>query len=270
MREITGVSFVGGGNMATAIIEAVLSSGIIPANKISVFEPSDERKAVLRNKGVNIADSNLELVKKNDPLFIAVKPQVFDTVLNEIQGEVENSCVVSIAAGVSVSHIKSILGDRIPVIRALPNTPMLVLRGMTVLAETEDVSPEIFNFVKGIFSAAGEVVVLPEDKINEAIPLSSSSPAFFFRMLDAMAKAGEKSGISYEDAFRLSAVAMMGSAHYAFISEKKPQELIDQVSSPGGTTVAALTAFDDFDFEKLILEATERCIDRAYELGGQR
>ncbi len=265
-----GVSFVGGGNMAGAIIDAILNSKMLPAERISVFDPSPERQEQLRVKGINVVSSNEELISKEDILFVAVKPQVIDSVLSTVAGKIKNCCVVSIAAGISVEHIKSIIGDSIPVIRALPNTPMLILNGMTVLAESSEVPEELYSFVTSIFKAAGEVVVLPEEKINEAIPLSSSSPAFFFRMLRAMTEEGVKNGIPYDEAFKLSAAAMRGSADYAMKSMSSLDDLISQVSSPGGTTVAALSAFDDFDFEKFIGEVESRCIKRAYELGEKK
>lgn len=262
-----GVSFIGGGNMASAIIDAILNAKILPANEISVFDPSPERKEFFLKKGINLAESGEELAKKEDVLFIAVKPQIIDTVLESIKGKINSKCVVSIAAGISVSHIKNIIGNTATVVRALPNTPMLTLNGMTVVAQPDNVSDELFEFVLSIFRAAGEVSVLPEEKINEAIPLSSSSPAFFFRMIKAMAEMGVAYGIPFDEAFKLSAVAMRGSAQYAIDSRKSMDELIAQVSSPGGTTVAALSAFDDFGFEAFVKEATKRCIDRAYELG---
>lgn len=261
------ISFIGGGNMAGAIIDALLASNSVPANQISLYDTSEDKCSEFNSKGVCIAGSNSELAKKDGILVLAVKPQVIDLVLEEIAGKVNSKCVVSIAAGISAQHIKSILGKDIPVVRALPNTPMLVLEGMTVVAEAPDVPLEVFEFVLSVFRAAGEVAVLPENKINEAIPLSSSSPAFFFRMLDAMAKSGERFGISYDEALKLSATAMYGSAKYALKSNKTAAELIRQVSSPGGTTVAALTAFDDYNFENFIDEAIHRCITRAYELG---
>ncbi len=262
-----GISFIGGGNMASAIIEAVLNAGILPADKISVFDPCDDRKAFFSKKAVLLAESAEALAKSDGILFLAVKPQIMDSVLESIKGNIKSACVVSIAAGVSTEHIRKIIGSDIPVIRVLPNTPMLTLNGMTVIAENHSVSCELFNFVKSVFEAAGEVSVLPEEKINEAIPLSSSSPAFFFRMIKAMADVGSAYGIPYDKALKLSAVAMRGSAQYAFESGKSMDELVAQVSSPGGTTVAALTAFDDFGFEDFINEAAKRCIDRAYELG---
>ena len=267
MSDTHEISFIGGGNMASAIIDSlILSQAVLPEN-IFVYDTSQERCEYLKNKGVNIAASSTELAQRTDILFLAVKPQVIDDVLNKIKGKINSTCIVSIAAGISVSHIKSIIGNDIPVVRALPNTPMLVLKGMTVVADAPSVSTDIFDFILSVFKASGEVMVLPEEKINEVIPLSSSSPAFFFRMLKAMAESGERFGMSFDEAFTLSAVAMCGSASYAIKSNKGIDELIRQVSSPGGTTVAALSAFDDYEFEKLIDETFKRCISRAYELG---
>ncbi len=261
------ISFIGGGNMATAIIDAILASKLIPKDNIFVSDPNENAKADFRKKGINICESNIELALKGGVLFLAVKPQIIDSVLENISGSIKSDCIVSIAAGISVSHIKSKISDKVPVIRTLPNTPMLILSGMTVVAEANDVDNDIFSLVLEIFKSAGEVIVLPENKINEAIPMSSSSPAFYFRMLNAMAHAGERFGLPYSDALKLSAVAMEGAAKTVLTNQKTPEELIKQVSSPGGTTVAALSAFDEYNFEKFTDEFVKRCIDRAYELG---
>lgn len=267
MSDIQEISFIGGGNMASAIIDSlILSKTVLPQN-IFVYDTSQERCDYLKTKGVHIAMSSVELAQKKGVLFLAVKPQVIDDVLYNIKENIHSTCVVSIAAGISVSHIKNIIGEDISVVRALPNTPMLVLEGMTVIAEAPSVDANVFAFILSVFKASGEIMVLPEEKINEVIPLSSSSPAFFFRMLKAMAESGERFGLSFNEAFTLSAVAMRGSADYALKSDKSIDELIRQVSSPGGTTVAALSAFDDFEFEKCIDEVFKRCISRAYELG---
>ena len=269
MKKQYEVAFVGGGNMAGAIIDAILASKILSPSLITVFDPSEEKRVAFEQKGINTVLSNSELCSK-DIIFLAVKPQIMDDVLTEIRKDLECKCIVSIAAGVSVDHIKKSIQRNIPVIRVLPNTPMLVLNGMTVVAQPQNVDSDMFDFILSVFNAAGETVILPENKINEAIPMSSSSPAFFFRMLHAMACEGVANGLSYYDAFKLSAVAMKGSADYAIKSSKSPEELIAQVSSPGGTTVAALSAFDELNFENLIKSACDRCINRAYELGEKK
>ncbi len=261
------ISFIGGGNMAGAIIDAIIAAGIVPKNNISVYDPSEKSQALFLSKGINVCSSNIELAQKGGLLFLAVKPQIVNSVLSEISGHIKSDCIVSIAAGISTEDIKSKIQAPVPVIRTLPNTPMLILSGMTVVASSDEVPDEMFNLVLSIFKAAGEVLVLPEDKINEAIPMSSSSPAFFFRMLNAMALSGERFGIPYSDALKLSAVAMEGASKIVLKGDRTPQELIQQVSSPGGTTVAALSAFDEFGFEAFTDEFVKRCIDRAYELG---
>ncbi len=267
MSKAFSIGFIGAGNMAGAIIHALLKSNLVPEDRIFIFDPNTAVTEPLAEAGVNTCASNTELLSKVDISILAVKPQIIDSVLSEISGHTCGKCIVSIAAGISTAHIKSFLGNETSVIRALPNTPMLVLKGMTVIAESNDVSDDVFEFVCSIFASAGEFVILPEDKINEAIPLSSSSPAFFFRMLNAMAHAGEALGIAYDDALKLSAVAMRGSAEIVLNGQRTPEELIRQVSSPGGTTVAALSAFDDFGFEAFTDEFVKRCVDRAYELG---
>ncbi len=261
------ISFIGGGNMAGAIIDAILAAGIVPKENIFVSDPSEKAKASFSSKGISVCNSNIELAKKSGLLFLAVKPQIIDSVLSEISGHIKSDCIVSIAAGVSTEDIKSKISDIVPVIRALPNTPMLILSGMTVVASSDETPEDIFNLVLSIFKSAGEVLVLPENKINEAIPMSSSSPAFFFRMLNAMALSGERFGIPYSAALKLAAVAMEGASKIVLKGDRTPQELIDQVSSPGGTTIAALSAFDDFGFEAFTHEFVKRCVDRAYELG---
>lgn len=267
MLNVSGIAFSGAGNMAGAIIEAVLKTGV-SADKVFIYDVNPDRIAYFREKGIGICSSNIELVNKADIVFLAVKPQVIYSVLSEISGLTDGKCIVSIAAGISSESVRNALSDETYIIRALPNTPMLDLCGATVIAEPSGVPDFYINTVREIFEAAGIVSFLPENLINSVIPLSSSSPAFFFRMISAMAREGERLGISYEDSLKLSAYTMLGSAKLLLNSGRTPEELIRQVSSPGGTTVAALTAFDDFGFEGFIREAFKRCVNRADELGG--
>lgn len=261
------IGFVGAGNMAGAIIDSIISSDIISVNDLYFFDTNPEKIELFRGAGLNFVASNNELVKKCDVIFLAVKPQVIDMVLQDIKDCSAGKNFVSIAAGISVSHIKEILGDSCNVIRVLPNTPMLVLKGATVIAKTQDANPEVFDLVVKIFKAAGVVEFLDEELINNVIPVSSSSPAFFFRFIEAMAKAGSENGIDYDTSLRLAVATMHGAAHILEKSGKTPEELIAQVSSPGGTTIAALSAFDDFSFESIVDDAFKRCINRADELG---
>jgi len=255
--------------MAGAIIDAILDSDILPVDCLYFFDTNQEKKEQYSNRGLNQVSSNKELANLCDVIFLAVKPQVIDSVLTDISENTAGKCIVSIAAGISVAHIKSILGKMTQVIRVLPNTPMLVLKGATVIAKADNIDCDLFNLVVDIFKAAGVVEFLDEELINNVIPVSSSSPAFFFRMIRAMAKAGEDFGIDYETSLKLSIATMHGAAHILEETQKTPDELIAQVSSPGGTTIAALTAFDEFDYENIINSAFYRCINRANELGSK-
>lgn len=255
--------------MAGAIIDAILGADILSPDSLYFFDTNEDKKVYYVTRGLTAVSSNDELADVCDIIFLAVKPQIIDLVLDNIKGRTDGKCIVSIAAGVSVSRIKEKLGNDTRVIRVLPNTPMLVLKGATVIANPENINKEHLELVVSIFKAAGEVEFLDENLINNVIPVSSSSPAFFFRMIRAMANAGEKNGVDYETSLKLAIATMHGAAHILKESGKTPDELIAQVSSPGGTTVAALTAFDEYDYEKTIETAFERCINRAEELGGK-
>lgn len=269
MANEVRVGFIGGGNMAGAMIDAVLQSGLLPAETLLVSDPNAEICNNLRAKGVKITSSNVELVEACSLIFLAVKPQIVPLVLPELCGKLDGKCLVSIAAGVSVESLRSVIGSNTDFIRVLPNTPMLLMRGATVIANPENCAKETFSLVVEIFRAAGMVEFLDECFINAVIPVSSSSPAFFFRFVRAMAESAAKNGIPYEVALRLATETMHGAAHMMRESGKTPDELIAQVSSKGGTTVAALSAFDDFSFEAFMDEVFARCINRANELGKQ-
>ena len=269
MKELLHVGFIGGGNMAGAMIDAILRSNCLPTSHIHVFDPNSDICERYAKQQLSVALSNEQLVHDCDLIILAVKPQVVPTVLQQLIGKMDGKCLVSIAAGISIDSLCSILGDQIHYIRVLPNTPMLVMKGTSVVAIPENCPEKYLSVVTEILSSAGVVEFLEESQINTVIPVSSSSPAFFFRFIRAMAQAAEQNGIDYDTALKLAIETMHGAAHMLSESGKTPDELIAQVSSKGGTTVAALGAFDDYKFEDLINEAFARCITRANELGQQ-
>ena len=193
------------------------------------------------------------------------KPQKLNEVAEDLKGVFRGKCIVSLLAGVSVRKLIDTLGDTY-VIRVMPNTPIIVGKGCTAIAKSN--APEnIYSLVCDIFKASGDVVEVDECDINKTIPLSSSSPAFFFRFIKAMCDSGVKSGLSCEVSKALALSTLHGVAHLMENSDKTPDELIAQVTSPGGTTLAGLTGFDDFNFEQMIAAVFERTIKRADELG---
>lgn len=257
---------IGAGNMGCAILQGALDAEILPPERVWLSNPHLDKAKPFGDRGVHITTSNLEAVNAVDIVLLAVKPQIISTVLEEIRTAVPGKCVVSIAAGIS----RRWLAEQLPgawIVCAMPNTPLMLGCGASAVTEPGNVPQDIHRFVLSLFSSAGLAVQLPEERMNEIIPVSGSSPAFFFRMANRMVQAAKARGIDPETALQLAAKTMEGSARMLLESGKTPEELERQVCSPGGTTLAGLTAFDELGFDQMMDLAFERCIRRAYELG---
>jgi len=259
------LGFIGAGNMATAILDGVIAMNVFAPESIMVSNPHTDKLEHPKALGVQVTRDNKNVVRFSDVIILAVKPQKFEEVLADFSDCCAGKCFVSIAAGISVEWISS----RLPgatVVRVMPNTPLRLGLGATAIAQAPDVTEEIFDVVCDIFKAAGSVAVIPESQMDDVIPVSGSSPAFFFRMADIMVKWAEEQGMDPAVALLLAAETMKGSAEMLLHSGKSPKELTRQVCSPGGTTLAALTAFDDREFDQLIYDAMSRCVRRSKEL----
>jgi len=260
------LGFIGAGNMASAILGGVLRQELLPPNHIYMADPMADKLGHLRQLGINVVNNNQSVALCVDILIIAVKPQMFDDVLPDLADCVSGKCVVSIAPGISVGYLQKRLHGA-HIVRVMPNTPLLVGKGATAIAEADNVPFERFQTIKDIFSAAGEVAVIRESQMDAIIAVNGSSPAFFFRMVDAMVMEAERQGIDPAVALRLAACTMEGSAIMLLQTGRTAKELTTQVCSPGGTTLAALSAFDEMGFEAIISEAMIRCTTRSQELG---
>lgn len=260
------LGFIGAGNMATAILGGVISKQVFQANRIIISNPHSDKLKYPQSLGVSVTNSNEEVADNSDIIILAVKPQMFETVLAGLRDHCFNKCVVSIAAGISKAWIQEHLPDA-SVIRVMPNTPLQLGLGATAIAEAPDVPNDLFQCVCSIFSAGGSVAVIPETQMDHVIPVSGSSPAFFFRIVDVMVRWAQEHEMDPDVSLNLAAAAMKGSAEMLLSSGKTASELTRQVCSPGGTTLAALTAFDDRDFDGLICDAMSRCVQRSKELG---
>ncbi len=264
MYENLKLGFCGVGNMAGSILRAALNSKIVKTNNIFAFDPNAEN--LKKFDGITAVNSNRAVCENSDLIFLGIKPQMLDVVAKDLKGMFSGKALVSMLAGVSVERLKTALGD-LCAIRVMPNTPITVGFGCTAIARTAGVPDDIYHIVCDIFKASGDIVEVREDEINRTIPLSSSAPAFFFRFVKAMVDSGVRSGMSYENSYNLAVSTMHGVSHLMKNTDKTPDELIAQVTSPGGTTLAGLTAFDDFNFEKTIDEVFKRTVLRADELG---
>ena len=262
------IGFIGAGNMAQAIIHGMLKSGKYLPEQINLYDVDQKKCEKLAEQGMQAAGSSQEVVKQSDIIFLAVKPQNYSEVLQGVRECVtQEKLFVSIAAGISISYIIRELGVNCPVIRVMPNTPLLIGKGATALCRADHVSEEQFQCVKEIFEASGETAVLTEDKMNAVIAVNGSSPAYVYLFAKAIIDYAVSQGIDSQSALQLTCKTLEGSAGMLQESGYTPDELIKMVSSPGGTTLKALEALEEKGFYQALLEAMDRCTQRAEELG---
>ena len=260
--------FIGGGNMASCIVSG-LSNTNTDKYRITVCDPNQAKLDLLKEKyKVEICLSNKKAVKHADLLILAVKPQSIRSVINEIQSLIKSSAIIiSVAAGVKTTSIKSWLGKSNVIIRAMPNTPSAVLCGATGLYTKPGTSEKTKNQVKAIFDAIGYSCWVDDEKdINAVIALSGSSPAYFFKIFEVMQDIGQELGLDEKKAFELLIQTFIGSSKMIRKMENTPAQLREQVTSPGGTTERALNVFSKENLASTLREAMHKAYERAEEM----
>lgn len=256
--------FIGAGNMAGAIISAMITEKLVNPGQLSVYDVDLQKCKSFLDLGAYVSDSIETLARQSDIIFLAVKPQNYADVLRLIAPAIDkNKVLVSIAAGISTGYIKKAVGFDCKVIRLMPNTPLLLGMGATALCYCPPVTDDEFEIVSRIFSSCGIVEVLPEDQMNAVIAVNGSSPAYVYLFAKSVIDAAVLQGIDKDVARNLFLQTLMGSAQMLSSSGKTPDELIAQVASPGGTTLAALDQFKTLGFESLIESAMQACTKRA-------
>lgn len=261
------IGFIGGGNMAEALIKGITAQGI---KGILVSEPREERRKYLQQTyGIKTTESNKDVASLCSIIILAVKPQNMRAVLDEISDLVtEEKTVVSIAAGITLSYLQSRLRTK-RLIRVMPNTPALVQEGMSVMSLCECFSDKDISTVREMLMSIGKVLTLPEKYMNAVTALSGSGPAFIAFFVEAMIKAGESMGISKDNATELVVQTLIGTARM-IETGLPPQKVREMVTSPGGTTEAGLKAFEEKGFNDVVYYALKKALERAEELGGFR
>ena len=267
------IGFIGGGNMAEALVNGLVSAAVINAKSIFVSEPSKSKRDALHAKyKIKVTGDNHELVKKCDILILAVKPQIMKVVLRDIRMLVgSDKLVISVAAGVPISIMDGALrGDskkKFSVVRTMPNTPALVQEGVTAIASGKHVSKMDMKIAHRIFEAVGFTVDVDEDQLDAVTGLSGSGPAYIFMLIESLSDAGVKMGLSREVANTLTIQTILGSAKMARETGKHPGELKDMVTSPAGTTIAGLHALEEGGLRTTMMNAVEDATLRSRELG---
>jgi pyrroline-5-carboxylate reductase len=267
------IGFIGGGNMAEAIIKGIVSRGEATSSVrkgLLVSEPREDRRQYLeKTYEIETTASNKQIVTSCDIIILAVKPQNMDSVVDEISEAVTaDKSVVSIAAGITLAYLSSRLKTK-KLVRVMPNTPALVQKGMTVMSLCECFSDRDIDVVREIFMSIGEVLTLPEKYMNAVTAVSGSGPAFISFFIEAMIEGGIKTGLNKDDAFTLAVQTAVGTAQL-LDSGMSPSNLREMVTSPGGTTAAGLRAFEEKGFKDTVSFAIEAAKNRADELGKGR
>lgn len=268
--EHRSIAFIGAGNMARAIIAGLCHQGY-PSEKISVYAPSGQNRDTLaREFGVISSADNIVSAQQAEVIVLAVKPQIMATVCESLKEKIDFSkkLVLSIAAGISIARFYALLGDKLNIIRIMPNLPVSVGKGMCGLFAPKNTDQPDLNFAEDFMRSVGEVCWLnAESDINTVIAAAGSSPAYFFLLMDAMQQEAIKQGFDAEKARLLIQQAASGAAA---LVEAKPQcslsELCHQVTSKGGTTAAALKIFEENNMVNIVSQAMQAAITRAEEM----
>ena len=267
------IGFVGAGNMAEAIIRGLLKGAHITADRVLASGPRQERLDELAAKyAIHTTLSNRDVAKASGLLVLSIKPQIMDKVLREIADHLKpGTLVVSIAAGVDTAAIEDAIPETMRVVRAMPNTPALVGAAATAIAGGKHASETDLATCRALFDAVGITVTLGEEHLDAVTGLSGSGPAYIFLILEALADAGVKVGLSRRNAQRLAAQTVMGSAKLLLDTDEHPGKLKDMVTSPGGTAIAGLHTLEQGGLRTTLINAVETATKRARELGrGQK
>lgn len=267
--ENTSIAFIGGGNMARALIGGLLQAGH-PATAITVADPGDKaRHAAAADFGVRVTACNAEAVEDADVVVLAVKPQIMPTVLAEVGASLSaRPLVISVAAGITLATLERGLSAQVGVVRAMPNTPALYGAGMTGMVANAAVDRAQRTLAGEILAATGQTLWLDDEALMDVVTaVSGSGPAYFFALAEQLALAGERAGLSPPAAAQLARQTAFGAGLMLVESGLPAAELRMRVTSPGGTTQAALESMGQDGFERLVERAVNAAIRRGRELG---
>jgi len=266
MNQQSKVAVIGAGVMGEALIAALISSGVNP-DRITISEKREERAEELIAKySIQKAALNLN-VAQAEALLLVVKPQDMASVLEEIKGSINpTSVVITFAAGKTISFISNGLGTGNPVVRVMPNTPTLVAQGMAAASMGAGVTAAQREFVLGFLGATGKVIEVTEDLQDAVTATSGSGPAYFFAFVEAMVAGAKELGLSDHDATTLTIQTIVGAAKLLDESGKSATTLRENVTSPNGTTAAALASFGNDNLNSMVAKAMKAARDRSQEL----
>lgn len=258
------IGFIGAGNMARAIIAGWLDKKVVAANNIFIHSAHIDRyEPYAKKNGLIACSSNIEVVEHSDIVFLAVKPIILGKVLAEIKETVQmkKPLLVSMAASTSLTDIENEITDSsLEIIRIMPNVNVEIGAGMTAIVGNQNVSEKNLTICERLFASEGKVALIEEKDFSIFSAIAGSSPAFVYFFIDAMARAGVKYGLKKQQATKIAAQTVLGSAQKVLLSDKTPFEMIDEVCSPGGTTIAGLLAMEEAGFMNAVVKGIDATV----------
>ncbi|MGL4912368.1 MAG: pyrroline-5-carboxylate reductase [Romboutsia sp.] len=259
------IGFIGSGNMAKAMIGGIVKSQLVECINIYVCDLNQNTLDAVNNEfKVNTTKDSKEVVTSSDIVIVAVKPNVYDAVLESVKNLIDSEkIIVTIAAGKTIASIENIIGNDKKIVRTMPNTPALVNEGMSALCKNKNITDEDLNTVKAIFDSFGKSEIVCENMIDAVIGVSGSAPAYVFMFIEAMADAAVGAGMPRNQAYKFASQAVMGSAKMVLESGKHPGELKDMVCSPGGTTIEAVKTLEEKGLRNAVIKAIENCMEKS-------
>lgn len=258
------IGFVGAGNMAEAIARSLIVGNALNPEDIAFFDPEESRCKVFSSLGFEKAEDNAALCDFSDVLVLAVKPQYAEEVITAFAEKVkEGTVVVSIMMGISTGMLEDMLPSGVKVVRVMPNTPMTVGAGVSAVCGGKSAGKDDLSLTIELFSCGGYAAEVSEDMMHAVTALSGSGPAYVFRFVELLAESAEKLGLSQDISYNFAKKTLIGAARLLEKSEDSATILRQKVTSPGGTTEAALNAFADNNFEGIVFNALKAAYDRS-------
>ena len=263
MIENLKIGVIGAGNMATAIVRGMASA--VNPKHITVSDNDGAKLEKIAELGVNTSESNIDAVQNSDVVILAVKPNVYPVVLNEIS-EFSDKLYITIAPGLTIEYVSGFFGGKARVIRTMPNMPAQINSGMTVFCRNGDASSEDAEIAEEILSCFGYAIELDEKLLDASVAVNGSGPAYVFMMIEAMADAAVKLGIPRDKAYVLVSHTVAGAAEMVLETNLHPAVLKDMVCSPGGTTIEAVKVLEQSGFRASLMEAMDKCAEKSKQL----
>lgn len=259
------IGFIGCGNMGSAIASGLICNEFTKLEDIIVSTVSKESADKLRDElKVSVTNDNKKVARESDVLFIAVKPNLYKKVVEEIKEELNrDKLIITIAAGISIKDMEYWIGEGYKIIRTMPNTPALVGEAMSAVCPNSHVKEDELEYVCNMYKSFGECVQLEEKDFHAFTALCGSSPAYIFVLIEAMADAAVKLGINRAKSYKMASQSVLGSAKMVLKTGKHPAELKDMVCSPAGTTIDAIAVLEKEGFRSAIIEAIIKCDEKS-------